>query len=256
MPARLGQHFLTRAETAEKIADAYLLSKKDTVLEVGPGHGILTRALLARVGKVVALEKDQTLFKELLQTFSREMQEEHLVLVKEDVRACVPSDLFPHTPYHVVANIPYYITGQIIRLFLTAEKQPTTLVLLIQKEVAERICAKDGKESVLSLSVKAYGTPRIAFVVKAGAFSPPPKVDSAVLVVEHISRSRFQNKKHEALFFSLLHTAFQEKRKMISGTLKKLVSLETLAKLGIAHARPETLGVEAWTSLAKEVLPR
>ncbi len=249
MPAPLGQHFLTRPEIAGFVADALLLSKKDTVLEVGPGKGILTHELLERVGKVVAIEKDPDLFAGLSKAFAKELAEERLVLILGDVRTCNPSVLFSKTPYYLVANIPYYITGLIMRLFLTAEHQPEGMSLLMQKEVAERICAQDGKESLLSLGVKAYGAPRYVRTVKAGAFSPAPKVDSAILAIEHISRKRFEHISEEA-FFKVLHTAFGEKRKTLGKTLKNKLPPEAFVRCGVSpQARPETVSLEGWFCL-------
>lgn len=248
----LGQHFLTRTDTAAKIADAAGLTPDEAVLEIGPGHGILTHELLARAGKVVAIEKDLVLVTTLQTTFTQEIAEGRLQLQHADVRSFEPRSL-GSVPYSLVANIPYYITGAIIRQFLTTEHQPETMVLLIQKEVAERIVARNGKHSLLSLSVQAYGTPRIAHIVKAGAFNPPPKVDSAVLVVDNISRTHFHSAVHEEHFFALLHAAFAGKRKQIGSTLKRLVSTEQLAKIGIERtARPEDVQLEQWLTLADQ----
>jgi 16S rRNA (adenine1518-N6/adenine1519-N6)-dimethyltransferase len=251
--APLGQHFLTRPEIAGWVADASGLGPTDTVLEIGPGHGILTRELLARAGKVIAIEKDPKLVKELTSIFSKNIGNETLSIISADIRDFDPSSHYAlaTTNFALCANIPYYLTGYIIRKFLTATHQPTTLSLLIQKEVAERIVAKDGKESLLSLSVKAYGTPRIAHIVKAGAFSPPPKVDSAVLAIEHIARAAFASPAHEARFFETLHLAFQSKRKSIGGTLREAVSDAQFAQCGIPKtARPEDVRLCDWLALS------
>jgi 16S rRNA (adenine1518-N6/adenine1519-N6)-dimethyltransferase len=149
--------------------------------------------------------------------------------------------------YKLVANIPYYITGEILRLFLSGLNQPESITLLVQKEVAERIIAKNGKESILSLSVKVFGTPKITRLVRAGAFFPKPKVDSAVLCITNISRKNFTNKKQEKRFFALIKTAFNSKRKKISSTLKNLVFLPDNLK----DLRPEDLTVQEWFNLSK-----
>jgi len=252
--ARLGQHFLTRPEIARWVADAVELTHDDMVLEIGPGHGILTRELLALAGKVVAVEKDPALVAELKETFVEQIAEGKLVLLEEDVR-----DFDPATRkelqggYKVAANIPYYITGYIIRKFLTTVHQPKSLAVLIQKEVAERVVAKNGKESLLSLSVKAYGTPSVTHVVKAGAFSPPPKVDSAILVVGDIQRTCFHSKVHEENFFELLHIAFQNKRKQLGVTLRDYFLKHPDAIL-LKKARPEDMPLESWLEASRKII--
>ena len=121
--------------------------------------------------------------------------------------------------YALVANIPYYLTGEIFRMFLESSNQPRSMTLLVQKEVADRIVARDGKESVLSLSVKAYGTPKQEFKVPRGAFKPAPNVDSAVLTIRGISRKNFTTQEEERRFFALLHAGFAHKRKYVRKNL-------------------------------------
>lgn len=250
--APMGQHFLTRPAIAGFVADAVPLTPASTVFEVGPGHGILTRELLARAGKVLAIEKDPSLVTELSETFAADLESGNLSLIAGDIRNFSPDTCtILSKPYTVCANIPYYLTGYIIRLFLTAQQQPVALALLMQKEVAERIVARNGKHSLLSLSVHAYGTPRIAHIVKAGAFSPPPKVDSAILAVAEVSRNRFTGPQHEKTFFTLLHTAFASKRKQIGSTLATLCDEHALAAVGIPKtARPEDVRLEEWIALS------
>jgi len=248
--ARLGQHFLTRPEIAGWVADAAHLTHEDTVLEIGPGHGILTRELLTRAGKVIAVEKDPALVAELRMLFSDEIANGTLTLIEEDVRDFDPSTLT--TPYTLAANIPYYITGRIIRQFLTARHQPTRIVLLMQKEVAERIVARDQKESLLSLSVKAYGTPELVRTVKAGAFSPPPKVDSAILAIHEIQRNLFTSSAHERLFFTTIRAAFQNKRKTIGASLKNTTVLERILAQNISPStRPESIQHQVWINTCR-----
>lgn len=254
MGQKLGQHFLTRPEIAGWVADAVPLSHDSVVLEVGPGRGILTAELLKRAGTVVAVEKDPMLAAHLRERFSGETAGGRLVLVEEDIRDFNPA-LYPFLTHHysLVANIPYYITGAIIRQFLTAEHQPHSMALLVQKEVAERIVANDGKESLLSLSVKAYGTPRYIRTVKAGSFSPPPKVDSAILVIENISRARFAETDTEHRFFVLLHSGFKSKRKLLSGNLGKKFAGRTFPLCDInTQARAENVSVTQWLCLAAQ----
>lgn len=258
--ARLGQHFLTRPEIAGWVAEAADLTQDDTVLEIGPGHGILTRELLSRAGKVIAVEKDPVLIAELQSTFTNEIAAQRLILAEQDIRDFDPlHSQLATTNYKLVANIPYYITGLIIRQFLETTLQPTSMVLLVQKEVAERIVAKKtkpldsarGKESLLSMSVKAYGTPTYVRTVKAGSFSPPPKVDSAILKIAGISRKRYLNSTAEQRFFEVLHAGFANKRKTIGGNLCECISKERLAELGISPStRAEALTTDEWCKVA------
>lgn len=219
MGARLGQHFLTSRAALARIVEAAKLRAGETVLEIGPGKGMLTEKLLAAGAKVVAVEKDERLARELEKRFSRETERGELRLITGDIRDLDPERLKLPRDYAVVANIPYYITGAIVRQFLTAKRQPSRMVLLIQKEVAVRI-ARSKKESLLSLSVKAYGNPRVVDTVPRGAFSPPPKVDSAILRIENISRKKFNDAGVlEETFFELLHRGFGQKRKMLMSNL-------------------------------------
>lgn len=247
----LGQHFLTRPEIAGWVAHAAALADAPVVLEIGPGHGILTRELLKEVPQVVAVETDGVLMQELSHTFAREVEENRLILIQNDIRDFDPTSLAPSL-YTVAANIPYYITGMLLRMFLTTTHQPVHITMLMQKEVAERIVAADGKESLLSLSVKLYGTPKIVRTVKRGSFSPPPQVDSAILTIEHISRNNVQSQSFEECFFSLIHTAFGKKRKQVAHTLSNLPPT-SLAACGIPqNARPETIPLSAWLCLTRE----
>lgn len=214
----LGQHFLRSKSVLQKIIDAGEIESTDTILEVGPGEGILTEKLLGEAKKVIAIEKDKRSVELLKKKFEKYIEAGRLILVEEDI---LKAEL-PKSRYKVVANIPYYISGALIRLFLENEFQPESMTLLLQKEVVERILAKDKKESLLSISVKAYGTPAMKGIVKAGSFFPPPKVDSAILSVQSISKDFFE-KDHmeEKIFFDILHAGFAHKRKFASKNLKE-----------------------------------
>ncbi len=296
------------------LSDAAELTRADTVLEVGPGRGFLTEALLARAGHVIAVEKDARLVAQLTERFGADMTSGHLTILEADIRNVViahgpfrvamrPSPVtgyrLPAPFYKLVANIPYYLTGSLLRQFLSADAKPSRMVLLVQREVAERIVAKDGRakpghsgraarpfgkrprESLLSISVKAYGTPRIVARVPAGAFSPPPKVDSAVLLIEDISRRFFddiaKNVKHpmfnknvehsvfnildnravvEERFFALVRAGFAHKRKLLASNLNPLVPDATreLSRAGInTRARAEDLSLGDWGRLSARV---
>jgi 16S rRNA (adenine1518-N6/adenine1519-N6)-dimethyltransferase len=251
---KLGQHFLTRPKIASWVADSVSILNESTVLEIGPGHGILTKKLLKRASVVVAVEKDKKLVEELKNLFKKEVEKEKLILINEDIRNFkLENYKYFEKDYRLVANIPYYITGYIIRKFLTAKKQPKEIAVLIQKEVAKRIVTKDNKHSILSLSVHAYGTPKLEKTVKAGAFSPPPKVDSAILSIKNISRDNFKSKKHEEMFFKIIKTAFSQKRKTVWSTLKKtLKNKDALTQCDIKiNDRPEDISVNKWILLSK-----
>lgn len=204
------------ARIAERIALVAGLTKDTVVFEIGPGTGMLTRELLKLAGKVIALEADHELFNTLETTFANEIAEGRLELISGDIRTFDISKL--PKGYALAANIPYYLTGEIFRMFLEASNQPSVMTLLVQKEVAERI-ARSAKESILSLSVKAYGTPKLEFTVPRGAFNPAPNVDSAVLTIRAISRKNFASKVEEEKFFALLHAGFAHKRKFLRSNL-------------------------------------
>jgi 16S rRNA (adenine1518-N6/adenine1519-N6)-dimethyltransferase len=255
--ARLGQHFLTGTWAASKLVGSAGVGAKDTALEIGPGTGALTKQLLATGARVIAIEKDEVLVARLKETFASELTDQRLTLIEGDVRDL---DLKKTKigPYILAANIPYYITGEIIRQFLSSDVQPTTMALLVQKEVAKRIVARDKKESILSISVKVYGEPVIAAVVSKGNFAPPPSVDSAILVVKDISKKFFRSFDEE-FFFKVVRTGFSSKRKFLAGNLTKefargaVENAFTVAKLP-EKARAEDVAVESWRILATELL--
>lgn len=251
----LGQHFLTNTGIVSSIADAGMVSGSDTVLEIGPGKGILTSELLKRGAVVVAVEKDKELLPFLEEKFEKEIKEKQLILINDDILNFKTKNLKLKTKnYKLVANIPYYITGAIIRKFLTEEHQPKEIVLLVQKEVAERIVAKDGKGSLLSISVKVYGNPQFIKTVKAGSFTPPPKVDSAILLIDNLSREPFRHISEER-FFEVLHAGFAHKRKQLFGNLRAVFDEKILREKMSAcsipeNARAEELSVDDWKNLA------
>ncbi len=216
---------------------------------------MLTRALLARAQKVIAVEADGSLVEKLKETFAKEIADKRLELVHEDIRTFDRTHL--PAEYALVANIPYYITGEIIREFLSGTHQPSSITLLVQKEVAERI-AREEKGNLLSLSVRAYGAPHYAFTVPRGAFVPAPKVDSAVLSIIDISRTRFQSKEEEDRFFALIRAGFAHKRKQLLGNLKEhydeRLLTEAFQKIGIApKARAEDLTLPLWLDLVRVI---
>jgi 16S rRNA (adenine1518-N6/adenine1519-N6)-dimethyltransferase len=255
----LGQHFLHSAHYLGLVADAADVSQGEYIVEIGPGEGALTEVLLTRGAIVTAIEKDRRLIPVLQEKFAKEIARGSLMLREGDALLAEAATLAPkNKPYKVVANIPYYITGALLQKFLTAKVQPCTLVFLVQKEVAERIARhgpinKKEKESILSLSVKAYGTPTYVKTVPMGAFSPPPTVDSAILRIASISRAHFNNAKAEKKFFELVKAGFAQKRKLLKRNLEKPLGKktgETFAKAGVAeNARAEDVSLEQWLAL-------
>ena len=275
----LGQNFLTSEAILDKIIDASNIHPDDIVLEIGPGKGALTKKLIPLAGKVIAVEKDDSLYGYLTETFAEFVKNERFHLINGDILEFNPEEIrnlaknpesspLKAISYKLIANIPYNITGAIIEKFLSAAFQPKMMVLMVQKEVADRIIAKNkgtggksgtpGKESILSIAVKAYGTPTYICTVKAGNFFPAPNVDSAVIRIEGISRSHFANKHHEEVFFQVVKAGFAHKRKTLGGNLKNILEPSIVAD-ALAHAnlepgmRAEDMGIDEWLSLARFV---
>lgn len=249
----LGQHFLTSKSALRDMLTAADVKSSDTVLEIGPGKGVLTRALLKTGANVVAVETDEDMLKVLNETFAIEINSKQLILVHADILS-VSVNRYISGEYKIVANIPYYITGVVIKKFLTSPTQPTGMTLLLQKEVAERI-AKSKKETVLSLSVKAYGPPRYVATVPARYFNPPPKVDSAILHIAHISKTFFENFSEER-FFKVVKAGFSSKRKKLINNLSAFGSKEKLEKVlkGVGlheNLRAEDVSLEEWQKLVQ-----
>ncbi len=247
----LGQNFLMHQKTADRIADVAGLTADSVVLEIGPGTGMLTTALLARAGKVVAIEADHEFIPVLTERFAAEIEEGKLEIVVGDIRSFDLEKL--PSGYVVVANIPYYITGEIIRFLLSAAHKPRSVTLLVQKEVAVRI-VRDPKESLLSLSVKVYGTPTYAFTVPRGAFVPAPKVDSAVLTIAGIT-TPFSSGAEEERFFEILHAGFAHKRKRLAKNLEAVAGAvlikEALEQTGLGvNVRAEEVSLMKWRAIA------
>ena len=291
--ARLGQHFLTGLWAAHALAQAVSVQPGETILEIGPGKGALTRELIATGQHVLAIEKDGMLAQGLSATFAADIASGALRVVAADIRdvevVYEPGQTVPDARrgeggardvpertvsatlrlrneaegivlpggYVVAANIPYYITGEIVRQFLETPAQPRAMALLIQKEVADRIVARGGKESILSLSVKAYGTPKIVAKVSRGNFSPPPSVDSAILLVGDISKQFFGDL-DEKIFFKVVKAGFASKRKFLSSNLAvpfgKDAVLRAFEACGLSgKVRAEDVPLPEWKKLAQEL---
>lgn len=271
----LGQNFLTSMKAVNEIVSAGGVVKSDVVLEIGPGEGVLTEKLLATGATVIAIEKDDRLIIPLNERFYKEIKAKKLILIHGDVLDLVQKDsISPNLAqllaendkngagYKLIANIPYYITGEIIERFHTVPNSPNILVLLVQKEVAERITAKSvknnepGKESILSIAVKMYGTPKLVSIVPRGAFRPAPNVDSAVLSITNVKH--FGKPKEEKEFFDILHAAFAHKRKLLLSNIKILPAnlqnkvIKVITEFGIENnVRSEDLPIAVWKKMVE-----
>ena len=255
MGRHLGQHFLKTGWPARALAHAAGIKEGDAVLEIGPGKGALTRELLKTGANIIAVEKDERLAQTLEIKFAKEIESGSLTIERSDIRDIEPEKMGLKGRYILAANIPYYITGEILRQFLTSRNQPDVMALLVQKEVAERIVS--GTESILSISVKAYGFPRIVKKVARGNFSPPPAVDSAILAIEGISKKFFRGVGEEH-FFRIVRAGFASKRKFLSNNLAaafgKEKALSAIGACGIPEkSRAENVPLEKWKCLAQEL---
>lgn len=252
----LGQNFLQDPLALEKIVAAAEIQSTDSVLEIGPGLGSLTRYLAVSAREVAAVELDPNLLPPLKAVLS---PYQNVRLIHGDILKLSPKDLIKEKDYLVVANIPYYITSAVIRHLLEGDSKPRRIVLTIQKEVAQRICAKPGDMSLLALSVQVYGKPHIAVHVPAAAFFPAPKVDSAVLSVD-IYPSPLVKSELLATFFRLIKAGFSQKRKTLRNSLSSGLRISpTEAANLLTHAgidpqrRAETLSIEEWENLSIEL---
>jgi len=246
----LGQNFLKSGIALKKIIEAGEIKPADVILEIGPGQGVLTKKLLERAGLVIAVEKDHEFFKFLKIKFEKEITGKKLILINNDILKFNISKL---RNYKIIANIPYNITGAILKKFLTEKNQPISMVLMVQYEVAKRIMASNKKESLLSISVKAYGEPKMIMKVPARYFSPKPKVDSAVITIKNISNEIFKkNKINEEKFWEIVKAGFAHKRKKLSGNLKNIISCQGQSLAYLGDKRAEDLSLTDWILLVKQ----
>lgn len=249
----LGQNFLRNTAALLDMVKAGDIQEGDTVLEIGPGEGVLTEKLLAQGARVVAIEKDARLIPILKERFKHEIETGKLFLREADILLLAPEELSLPNHWKLIANIPYYITGAIMEKFLDAQEKPDRMVVMVQKEVAVRITARDAKESILSIAVKIYGTPKLVRTVPRGSFVPPPNVDSAILAITNIS-SPFKTMEQQKKFFDILRAGFAHKRKLLIRNLETIASKEALGhafkKASVDEtARAETLTKEQWFAL-------
>jgi len=248
----LGQNFLNSEGALNAIIEAGKLTPDDFVLEIGPGEGALTSRILKAGAKILAIEKDNRLIDFLNEKYKEEVSSGQLKIIEGDILNFDSKDL--PDDYKIISNIPYYITGEITERFLSAENQPSQMVLLVQKEVADRIVARDKKESIYSISIKVYSEPKIIKKVPAGSFTPAPKVDSAIISLENVSKKVFiDSGVEEKRFFEVLKRGFAHKRKILSSNLKEVVAREKFETCDIdLKSRAETLTISDWICLSKD----
>ncbi len=251
----LGQNWLVDESALERIVAAADLSRRDTVLEIGPGLGALTRHLAAQAGRVVAVELDAALFPPLGRVVA---DYANVTLVQGDILQLDPAELVGQSPrFKVVANLPYYITSAVIRHLLESAVRPALIVLTVQLEVAQRIIAGPGKMSLLAVSVQFYGRPSLVAHIKAGSFYPAPKVDSAVVRIEPYEQPMFPVPDRDA-FFAVVKAGFSQKRKQLHNALAAGLARPqseiagALQRAGVdGRRRAETLTLAEWGAITR-----
>lgn len=252
----LGQNFLSDSRALKKIVAAGQVTQDDHVLEIGSGLGSLTRYLALEAKRVVAVEIDVKLLPPLQEVVA---PYDNVEIIRADILELDLTQIMDQSGYLVIANIPYYITSAIIRHLLSSAYKPARIVLTVQKEVAQRICATPGSMSLLALSVQVYGNPTIAATIPAAAFYPPPKVDSAIINIELYDSPQVLVEDID-LFFALIRAGFSQKRKTLRNTLSAGMQWpKTQAEAVLAAAdiemqrRAQTLSMEEWGRLVDVV---
>ena len=249
----LGQNFLIDHRIVARIIGAAELTPDDAVVEIGPGRGVLTRGLAARAGSLTAIEVDDDLAAALTAEFS---EQPHVRIVHADAREVEFASIVPsQAPYKLIANLPYYAALPIVRRFLEAERKPTLMVIMVQREVARSMTAAPGGMSLLSVATQLYGKPRIVATVPPRAFRPAPKVTSAVVRIDVFSNLALAHDFTDD-FFTLVRAGFSAPRKQIHNCLRRGMSIPRaeaealLSQAGIdARRRPQTLSLADWGSL-------
>jgi 16S rRNA (adenine1518-N6/adenine1519-N6)-dimethyltransferase len=251
---RFGQNFLVNTQVIDKKVAAANLSKKDLVLEIGAGLGSLTLVLAKKAGEVIAIEKEEKMC-EILKKMLKDLNVKNVKILNKDILKLDPKPYTPK-PYKIVANLPYYITAPVIRKFLEIKNRPKEMVLLVQKEVAQRICAKPSKMSILAVSVQFYAKSEIISFVSRNSFWPQPNVDSAIIKITSLKKN--YNKVFITKFFKIVKAGFSNPRKQLINNLSSGLKLskekikQLLEKNGFsAKQRAETLSVENWKKLTK-----
>jgi 16S rRNA (adenine1518-N6/adenine1519-N6)-dimethyltransferase len=251
----LGQHFLIDRRALRRIATACELGPRDTTIEIGAGPGDLTAELAATAGRVVAIELDERLTERLRERFA----DGNVVVLQGDALAIEPADALARAgatpPYVVAGNLPYYIAQPLLRRYLEARPPPTRLVVMVQAEVAESICARPGEMSLLAVSVQLYGQPKLLFRLPPSAFQPPPKVRSAVVRIDVAPALRADVRDVEA-FFRIVRAGFGTRRKQLRNALATGLRVAPQVAGGLLAAaeidprlRAQDLPLEAWAAL-------
>ncbi|MCX6722472.1 MAG: 16S rRNA (adenine(1518)-N(6)/adenine(1519)-N(6))-dimethyltransferase RsmA [Candidatus Staskawiczbacteria bacterium] len=249
----LGQNFLIDKNVLDKIIEASDIKPNNVILEVGPGLGTLTQELARRAKKVIAVEKDKTMIeilKETLKNFN------NVEIIQGDILKLNPK-CYTLNPYKVVANIPYYLTSPLIRKFLESDNQPTEIILMLQKEVAQRICSKPKDMNLLAVSVQFYAEPKIVSYVSKNCFWPAPKIDSVIIKI--VSTKYFRESPAFAkIFFKVVKAGFSQPRKQLGNNLSKMLKLKkTQTEKWLVEnkinpsQRAETLSIDDWKNLTK-----
>lgn len=264
----LGQHFLIDRKVLEKIIETAAISPGDLILEIGPGIGVLTLELAKRAKKVIAVEKDEKLVKILEDNLKKEKISNVEIIVGDileeikNPKSKIQKE-FKGKNYKIVANLPYYLTNRLIRNFLEnppAGEPPKEMVLMVQKEVGERICAQPPKMNILAVSVQFYGQPEITAFVPKKSFWPKPEVDSAIIKLKTKNGNRKINEKREfetEKFFKIVRAGFSSPRKTLMNNLKKIMPRSirrdfefSLKKIGLRpDCRPQNLSVDNWREI-------
>ena len=249
-----GQNFLFDQEIIQKILDESRLSKEDEILEIGPGFGFLTERIVAQVKKLVAVELDRRLAGFLKNKFSASKNTE---VIQADIFKISLKDYFNDKDYKLIANPPYNITSLVLRNFLTQPPRPKEMLLLVQKEVAERICALPGEMSLLSLVCQYYSSPEIIKVIGRENFWPEPGVDTCLISFKKIG-ARINTVEEERAFIKLIKVGFSAKRKKLTNNLKNglgisaEISEKILKKQNLnPQIRPQDVSLENWLVLSK-----
>jgi len=260
MPTKLGQNFLQDKIVLQRIIDSTDLNADDFIIEIGPGKGVLTEELGKHARKVLAIELDDNLIRPLRARFVDEKNIEiiHSDILKINLSALTKKYKLKTSGYKIIANIPYYITSKIIRLFLEAETPPAEMILMVQKEVAERIVAKPGQLSILAVSVQYYADAEILFPVSKNSFLPVPEVDSAVIRISHIVKRGSHDIEEAAQFFRIVKAGFSAKRKTLANNLANGLHLdkteaeEAIKKIGLQpNVRAQELSISDWKKLVE-----
>lgn len=257
---RLGQNFLISQKVLQKIIEAATLDRGEAVLEIGPGLGTLTQELAKKVKKVIAIEKDKKMVEILKETLK---DYKNVKIINADVLKLRNQEIGKLENYKITANLPYNIASAVIRKFLEIKNPPKEMILMLQKEVTQRICAKPPRMSLLAVAIQFYAEAKIINYVKKGAFWPPPKVDSAIIKITPYSDPNIRKHLNDRnIFFKVARAGFSAPRKQLINNLSKKLKIERqiiLSAVRKAKIKPEqraeTLNINDWLILTKILEP-